>query len=314
VPTVGPLGEPLVASLLLCGDTAYVEQAQACGLSLVPPARRDPLVTTTYGVGVLVAYAIGAGARTVVIGLGGSATNDGGAGLLAALGAAPADAAGYVLPYGGGALAYCDRLTGEPALRGATLVGAYDVASPLIGPSGASLVFGPQKGAGPAQARLLDAALARYAGVLQRSLPGAPPALSAAPGSGAGGGLGAAILACGGRLVSGFDLVRRVTGLDSALDACDLVITGEGSFDDQSLRGKAVSGVAAAARQRGLECLVFAGQVTADPRGAREAGVSRSYGLVEHLSGDVALALSHPAEALRSLGGRVARDRAAAGR
>jgi glycerate kinase len=306
VRTVGPLGDPVDAPILLADDTAYVEAASACGLHLVEPGRRDPTVTTTYGVGVLVATAVELGVRSVVVGLGGSATNDGGAGLLAALGAAPIDEAGYVLPYGGAALIACAGLTGPPRLRGATLVGASDVDAPLLGPRGASAVFGPQKGATPDQVAVLDAALARWASVLAE-LPSCPPGLAEHPGAGAAGGLGAAILACGGRLVSGFGVVAQAVGLDAALDACDLVVTGEGSFDAQSLGGKVVAGVAAAAKARGRPCLVLAGRVSADPEAAREAGVTRAYGLVDHLGGDVARAMAEPAAGLASLAAAVAR-------
>jgi glycerate kinase len=306
VRTVGPLGDPVDAPILLADDTAYVEAASACGLHLVEAGRRDPTVTTTYGVGVLVATAVELGVRTVVLGLGNSATNDGGAGLLAALGAAPVDRAGYVLPYGGAALLACTGLAGPPRLRGATLVGACDVTAPLTGPRGASAVFGPQKGATPAQVAVLDAALAQWATVLA-DLPTCPPGLAEHPGSGAAGGLGAAILACGGRLVSGFTVVAQAVGLDAALDACDLVITGEGSFDDQSLGGKVVAGVAAAAQARGLPCLVLAGRVRADLEEARAAGVTEAYGLVDHLGGDVARALAEPATGLASLASAVAR-------
>jgi glycerate kinase len=307
VRTVGPLGDPVEGVVLVAGETAYIEAAQACGLHLIDPERRDPTVTSTYGVGVLVAAAVEQGVRSVVIGLGGSATNDAGAGLLAALGAAPVDPSGYVLPLGGAALAHCAGLAGEPRLRGVTLTGASDVDSPLTGPLGASAVFGPQKGATPDQVALLDAALARFASALTQ-LPSCPPGIADRPGSGAAGGLGAAILACGGRLVSGIGVVAAVIGLDAALDACDLVITGEGSFDDQSLRGKVVAGVAAAARTRGVQCLVLAGRVKADPNAAREAGVAHAYSVVDHLAGDVARAMAEPAAGLRSLAARVARQ------
>ena len=306
VRTFGPLGDPVDGAIVVAGDTAYLEAAQACGLHLVDPERRDPTLTSTYGVGVLVAAAVELGVRTVVLGLGGSATNDGGAGLLAALGAAPADAAGFVLPHGGGALAYCAGLTGQPRLRGIALVGASDVDSPLTGPLGASAVFGPQKGATLDQVAFLDAALGRFATVLAR-LPTCPPGLAGLPGSGAAGGLGAAILACGGRLVSGIELVAGAVGLDAALDACDLAITGEGSFDEQSLRGKVVAGVATAAQARRVPCVVLAGRVKADLAAAREVGVTQAYGLVDHLDGDVARALAEPAAGLRSLAASVAR-------
>jgi glycerate 2-kinase len=305
VPTVDPFGTPVLGWVLIDAVTAYVESAQACGLHVT--TRRDPMTATTFGVGALVAAAVEAGVRSVVIGLGGSATNDGGAGMLAALGAAPVDTGGYVLPYGGAALAYCTGLSGRVRLRDVSLVGASDVDSPLCGPTGASMVYGPQKGATTDQASTLDSALARFAEVLEAALPRCPPGLASLPGAGAAGGLGAAVLACGGRLTSGFDLVSSITGLDRALDECDLVITGEGSFDDQSLRGKVVSGVAGAARDRGLPCFVLAGRVTAGRRGAFVAGVTQSYSLIDYF-GDEASALARPAEGLRALAGRLARQ------
>jgi glycerate kinase len=306
VPTRGPLGAPVVGTVLLSGRTAYAEAAQACGLQLIEEAHRDPTRATTYGVGLLVTAAVDTGATTVVIGLGGSATTDGGAGMLAALGAAPVGADGVDLPPGGAALAQCVGLAGAPRLGGAMLVGASDVDNPLTGPHGAPAVFGPQKGVTPDQVSLLDSALNRYAAVLERSLPVCPEGLADLPGAGAAGGLGAAILACGGRIVSGFALVASAVGLDAALDACDLVVTGEGSFDDQSLHGKVVCGVAAAARARRLPCVVLAGRVSADPRAATDAGVTHAYGLIDHLDGDLTRALAQPAASLRSLAATVA--------
>ena len=307
VPTHDPLGRPVVGTVLLAGPTAYVESADACGLHLLAPGERDPALTTSYGLGALVATAVECGAREVVVGLGGSATNDGGAGLLAALGATPLDAAGYALPHGGAALLGCAALDGAPRLRDATLVAATDVDAPLTGLYGASAVFGPQKGATREQVLLLDAALERFAAVLERDLPGCPPGLAALPGAGAAGGLGAVILATGGRRESGFGLVRALTGLDAALDDADLVITGEGRFDDQSLRGKVVAGVAAGARDRGVPCLVLAGQVEAGRRGALAAGVTRSHALADE-PGGLDAALAHPAEVLRTLASRLARQ------
>lgn len=306
VPTVDPLGRPVPGWILVADGVAYVESAQACGLHLLDEAERDPATTTSYGLGRLVAAGVGAGAGEVVIGLGGSATNDGGAGMLAALGAAPLDAAGRPLPPGGAALVDCARLAGAPALAGVRLVAATDVDSPLVGPAGASAVFGPQKGATPDQVDLLDRALAAFAGVLGRELPGCPPDLAHAPGGGAAGGLGAAVLAAGGRCESGFAVVRRLTGLDQALDACDIAITGEGKFDSQSARGKAVAGVAGATRERGVPCLVLAGRVELDRAAAAELGVSEAASLVAHF-GSVAEAMARPAEGLGALAGALAR-------
>lgn len=319
VPTIDPLGRPVAGQLLLVeggsaggaggagaasGPTVFIESAQACGLQLLGPAERDPRRTTSYGLGVLVAAAVETGAGEIVIGLGGSGTNDAGAGMLAALGAAPLDGAGYALPYGGAALVACASLGGVPRLRRVRLIAATDVDSPLCGPLGASAVYGPQKGASPSDVALLDAALARFAAVLS-TLATSPPDLAAQPGAGAAGGLGAAILACGGRRTSGIDLVRTVTGLDQVMDHCDLVITGEGSFDEQSLHGKVIAGVAGAARDRGIPCVVVAGRIEAGRRAAAAAGVTQSHSLVE-LFGTQAQAMSRPGEGLRRVAARLA--------
>ncbi|MEU7869812.1 glycerate kinase [Dactylosporangium sp. NPDC049140] len=306
VPTTDPLGRPVEGHVLLDGETAYVESAEACGLHLLAEHERDPAHTTTFGLGPLVLAAVEAGAREVVVGLGGSATNDGGAGLLAALGAAPLDAAGYALPYGGAALAACTALGGVPRLRAATLVAATDVDSPLLGLHGASAVYGPQKGASREDVFALDGALARFAEVLQ-TLPSCPDGLADRPGAGAAGGLGAAVLALGGRVESGIGLVRRLTRLDDELDRAYLVVTGEGSFDEQSLRGKVVAGVANAARDLGVPCVVLAGRVDAGRREAASIGVTESHSLVEHF-GSVAEAMRRPADGLRELGQRLARQ------
>ncbi|WBB79937.1 glycerate kinase [Micromonospora sp. WMMD882] len=313
VPTVDPLGRPAPGEILLTPDgTAYLESAQACGLHLLAAAERDPKTTTSYGLGLLVAAALEHGARTVVIGLGGSATNDAGAGLLTALGVTPLDGTGQALPYGGAALTAVAALDGVPRLRAATLVAATDVDNPLLGLHGASNVYGPQKGADRADVLLLDAALERFAAVLEKDLPGCPAGLGALPGGGAAGGLGAAILALGGRCESGIGLVTRAIGLDAALDAADLVITGEGSFDHQSLRGKVVAGVAGAARDRGLPCVVVAGRVATGRREAATAGVTDTYSLVDHYGGEerggLEAAMTRPAEGLRELGARLARQ------
>jgi len=301
-----PLGRPAEGEVLVVGETAYVESAQACGLHLLTPEERDPKATTSYGLGVLIAAAAETGARTAVIGLGGSATNDAGAGMLAALGAAPVDKAGRVLPYGGAALAECAGLSGEPRYRGMALVAATDVDNPLLGLHGASSVFGPQKGATRADVLLLDAALTTFAEALA-SLPTCPPHVADLPGAGAAGGLGAAIYALGGRRESGAALVRDAVRLDAALDEADLVITGEGSFDSQSLRGKLPAMVAGAAQDRGIPCLVLAGRVDVGRREAAAHGIDTTYSVVDHV-GSVESALSEPYAGLRSLAERVARQ------
>jgi glycerate 2-kinase len=308
VATVDPLGRPVTGDVLIAGDIAYVESADACGLHLLSAAERDPKVTSSYGLGTLISAAADAGAAEIVVGLGGSATNDAGAGMLAALGAVAVDASGQPLPRGGAALAACTDIVGDLAIPPVRLVGATDVDSPLTGLFGATAVFGPQKGASREDVLLLDAALERFAAVLSDALPGCPANLASRPGAGAAGGLGAAVLALGGSVRSGIGLIRDVTGLDEALDAADLVITGEGSLDDQSLRGKVVAGVAAAARDRGVPCVVLAGRSSAGRRDAAAAGITDIYTLVDHFDGDVDRAMAAAAEGLRALGDRLARQ------
>ncbi|MGC5033214.1 glycerate kinase [Micromonospora sp. DT229] len=314
VATLDPLGRPAAGEILLTdeGATAWLESAQACGLHLLDAGERDPKTTTSYGLGLLITAAVEAGARTVVVGLGGSGTNDGGAGMLAALGAVALDDTGTALPYGGAALAAVAALDGAPRLRDVRLIAATDVDNPLLGLHGASNVFGPQKGADRADVLLLDAALQRWAEVLQQHLPGCPSGLGALPGGGAAGGIGAALLALGGRCESGIGLVSRAVDLNVALDEVDLVITGEGKFDHQSLRGKVVAGVAGAARDRGVPCVVLAGQVSTGRREAASVGVTEAYSLVEHFGGEerggLAAALDRPGEGLRALGARLARQ------
>jgi glycerate kinase len=298
VPTVDPLGRPVEGEVLLYGPTAYVESAQACGLHLLTPEERDPNAATSYGLGLLLLAAVEAGAAEVVIGLGGSAVNDAGAGMLAALGAAPVDVAGYALPYGGAYLNAAAGLAGAPRLRQVSLVAATDVDNPLTGLHGASKVYGPQKGATDEDIYRLDAALEQFAGVLERAF--GVTDLQLAPGGGAAGGIGAALIALGGRVVSGIGLVSTLIGLEKELDAADLVITGEGSFDHQSLRGKVVAGIANGARDRGLPCVVLCGRNETGYREAASAGVTETYSLTDHF-GSTEAALDRPAQGLREL-------------
>lgn len=302
-----PVGRPVEAHFLVHEGTAYVECAQACGLQLLMSGERDPTVTTTYGVGQLVNAAVEAGATRVVLGLGGSATNDGGAGMLAALGIGREDAAGECLQPGGLALAGAARLVGSAApslLSGAlqvALVAATDVDAPLLGSHGASAVFGPQKGASPEQVVALDAALGHWADLLETHL---GVRVRDLPGSGAAGGLGAAVLALGGTRVPGVELVAAAVGLAEAVREADLVVTGEGAFDASSLRGKVVSGVAAAAVAAVRPCLVLAGQASVGRSEEAAAGVVASYSLADEVG--LERSLSHPAEALAMLAKGVA--------
>ncbi len=302
----GPFGDPVAAAWLQVGDTAYVESAAACGLHLVPRQRRTPDTAgrvTTRGVGELVAAARDGGAREIVVGLGGSATTDGGAGLLAALGAVPVDDHGAPLPPGGAALARCAHLDGVPDLGGVRVVAAADVDNPLLGAHGAAAVFGPQKGADAATVTALDAALRTFADVLAAAT---GTDVRDEPGAGAAGGLGAALLALGARRVSGADLVRELTGLDAALDGAGLAVTGEGSFDWQSLRGRLVTAVARSAAARGVPCLVLAGQVSVGRREAAAAGVDAAYAVADG-AGGVDRSLADPAGTLAALAEKVAR-------
>lgn len=298
-----PLARPVPASLLMHGATAYVESAQACGLHLLDRTERDPLRSTTYGVGQLVLAALDAGAERIVVGLGGSATNDGGAGLLAALGVGRRDAAGEPLAPGGLALRNVAALSGrpDPRLAGVDLVAATDVESPLLGLLGASSVFGPQKGASREDVMDLDDALARWADALEGHL---GVQVRDAPGAGAAGGLGAALLALGGRRESGASLVREAVGLDARVARAALVVSGEGTFDLASLRGKVVSGVAAVATAHGLPLVVLAGQVDVGRREAAAAGVDAAYAVADAVGLEAALA--RPAEELAALAARVA--------
>jgi glycerate kinase len=293
------------AAVLVDGTTAYVEAAAACGLHLLAEHERDPKTTTTYGVGQLVLAALDRGATRVVIGLGGSGTNDGGAGLLAALGVQRLDAAGERLAPGGAALRALDRLSGapDPRLAAVELVAATDVDSPLLGLYGASAVFGPQKGASREDVALLDAALTRWADVLEAHL---GVAVRDSPGAGAAGGLGAALMALGARREPGISLVLQLVGLAARAAEADLVVTGEGTFDFSSLSGKVVSGVAALAAEHAVPCLVLAGAVRVGRREAAAAGVEATYSLVDAVG--VEAALARPSQELAALASRVARQ------
>ncbi|HZZ86528.1 MAG TPA: glycerate kinase [Anaeromyxobacteraceae bacterium] len=258
----GPLGAPVRARWGVLGDgqTAVVEMAAASGLPLVPEDRRDPRMTTTFGTGELMKAALDAGLRKLVVGIGGSATNDGGAGMARALGARFLDAGGAELPEGGAALARLERLdlSGlDPRLAGAEILVACDVDNPLTGPRGASAVYGPQKGATPEVVRELDAALGRYAGVAKAAT---GRDVAGLPGAGAAGGLGAGLLFfTPARLRPGVEIVLEATGFEELVKEADLVFTGEGRTDFQTAMGKAPVGVAAVARRHGVPVVCLSG-------------------------------------------------------
>lgn len=283
VPVTGPLGLPVEAFYGLTGDgaTAVIEMAAASGLALVPPARRNPLLTTSFGTGELIRAALDAGARHLIIGIGGSATNDAGAGMLQALGVTLLDGAGQALGPGGGALGALAqiRLDGlDPRLAACDIEVACDVDNPLTGERGASAVFGPQKGATPAMVQHLDANLAHFAAVLQQTL---GVAVADVPGAGAAGGMGAALLGVlGARLRPGIEIVTAALGLEAAVAEADLVIVGEGRLDAQSLRGKAPLGVARIARRHGKPVIAIAGGLGRDVAALQAHGVDASFSVV----------------------------------
>ena len=258
----GPLGQPLEAQWGVMGDgnTAVIEMALPSGLALVPQRRRNPRITTTAGTGEMLSEALDRGYTRIIVGLGGSATNDGGAGLATALGARFLDSSGNPLPPGGSALARLDRIEIDglhPRLGEATVIAATDVTNPLCGPDGASAVFGPQKGANPDMVQELDAALANYARVVARDL---GRDVSEQPGAGAAGGLGAGLMAfTGATLQSGIDMVCEVLNFDSLLEGADLVITGEGRADHSTIFNKAPVGVARHAQAHGIPTVLLAG-------------------------------------------------------
>jgi glycerate kinase len=315
----GPLGEPVPAGLLVVdsppdggsGRTVYVESAQACGLHLVPADRRDPGATSTRGVGELLLAARDTGARRVVVGLGGSATNDAGAGLLGALAAQGAEGVGARLAAGGAALRgleACDLgWLGEVRREWADveLVVASDVDIGLLGLHGASAGFAERKGATPEQAQGLERCLGDFAAAATSAL-GLPAKLTAAPGAGAAGGLGFGLLLLGAQRMPGTTAVTDAVRLDERLRRSDLVVTGEGCFDWQSLRGKVVAGVARAGIEVGTPVVVVAGQVLVGRREAQSIGVESAYP-VARTPAEVAAALADPYGTLAARAQRVAR-------
>lgn len=258
----GPLGAPVEAAWgwLPHTQTAIIEMAEASGLQLVPPGQRDACISSTFGTGELIRAALDAGAQRVILAIGGSATNDGGAGAMQALGLKLLDAQNQALVPGGLALAQLARLdlsALDPRLAQVRFDIAADVNNPLCGPQGASAIFGPQKGASPAQVQQLDHALGHFAELCAQAL---GKDVSDEPGSGAAGGLGFAAKAfLGAQFQAGVEVVAELVGLADAVKGADLVITGEGRFDAQTLRGKTPFGVARIAKQHGVPVVVIAG-------------------------------------------------------
>jgi glycerate 2-kinase len=277
-----PLGRPVTGQLLVVDDergrTVYVESAQVCGLHLLSTAERDPSRTTSAGLAALLRAAVDEGAKRVVVGLGGTGTNDGGAGMLKSLGA---DA---------------------ERLRTVELIAATDVDIPLLGTHGATAVFGPQKGAGVAMLPVLEERLARFADAIA-------PELAELPGAGAAGGIGFALFALGGHRTSGADLVMQLLGVSASVAASDLVITGEGSLDIQSLQGKLPIRIATCCLEAGVPCIAICGRVMLGRSQAVAAGFAETYS-IETQAGSLPAALALGAAGLSVL----AQDAAAAWR
>ena len=272
----GPLGKPVPAFFGLMGDgsTAAIEMASCAGLPLVPPDQRDPRITTTYGVGELILAALDHGSRHFIIGIGGSATNDGGAGMAQALGAALLSRQGIQIARGGAALAtlaHISTSTMDPRLQECTLEVACDVTNPLCGPTGASAVYGPQKGATPEMVEELDSALAHYAQIIEQDL---GMSVREIPGAGAAGGLGAGLIAIlHATLRPGAQIVFEAIHLEERIRTANLVITAEGQIDAQTAYGKSVGAIAEIAKRYDLPVVAFAGSLGDNYRVVYELGV-----------------------------------------
>ncbi|MDT0183507.1 glycerate kinase [Microbacterium sp. ARD31] len=287
----GPTGDPVATSYARRGATAVVELADACGLARLPGGAPAPMTATSRGLGEVMAATLDAGCRSLVVGIGGSASTDGGLGLLEALGARASDGL---------------DLTGlHPALAGARIVVACDVDNPLTGPDGAAAVYAPQKGASPEQVAELDARLGRWADLVAAAT---GTDRRDEPGAGAAGGVGFGLLAVlGAELRPGIDLVLDLLGFAERVAGADLVVTGEGMLDRQSLRGKAPVGVATAARRVGVPVAAVCGRTTLPDDELAAAGISRAYALTD-VEPDVSVCLREPARLLVELGERLARD------
>ncbi|QKV97503.1 glycerate kinase [Streptomyces sp. NA02950] len=311
VVVTGPLGAPVTAAYALRGATAVVEMAEASGLRHLPAGKFAPLTATTYGSGELLRAALDAGAHRIVFGVGGSATTDGGAGMLSALGARLLDADGTPVAPGGGPLrelATADLTGLDPRLADTAIVLAGDVDNPLTGPKGAAAVYGPQKGAGAEDVEALDAALAHYVRVLERAVGSRAADCAQAPGAGAAGGIGfGALLGLGATFRPGIDVMLDVLGFAAALEGTDLVITGEGSLDEQTLHGKAPAGVATAARARGIEVVAVCGRLALPPSALGSAGIRRAYPLTD-LEPDPARCIAQAGPLLERAAARLAAD------
>lgn len=301
----GPTGEPVATAYARCGDTAVIEMADVSGLSRLPGGRPAALEATSRGTGEVMAAAVAAGCRRLVVGIGGSACTDGGAGLVQALGARLLDSAGEEVPPGGAALGALARLDlgGILDLQDVEVVVACDVDNPLTGPRGAAAVYGPQKGASPEDVETLDAALGRWAEVVAAA---SGRDLREAPGAGAAGGVGFAALALlGAELRPGIDLVLDLVGFDDQVRDADWVVVGEGSLDEQTLHGKAPVGVAARARASGARVVAVCGRCLVGPERLASAGIEEAYALADD-EPDPSACMANASALLERLGERIA--------
>ncbi|AOM42107.1 glycerate kinase [Xenorhabdus hominickii] len=296
-----PLGHPVEAFFGLLGDgkTAVIEMSAASGLHLVPMEQRNPLITTSYGTGELILAALEHGAQKLILGIGGSATNDGGAGMMQALGAELSDGDGRILPFGGAALTRLEniKLAGlDPRLSQIELTVACDVNNPLCGTLGASVVFGPQKGATPEMVKALDSALCHY-GMKLESLTG--KSVISESGAGAAGGMGASLLGClGATLQSGIEIVINALKLEEIIQGAVLVITGEGRMDSQTVHGKTPIGVARVAKKFGIPTIALVGGMSRDYHVVHQHGLDAVFSIVPEAC-TLADALANGADNLR---------------
>ncbi|MEV6415874.1 glycerate kinase [Kribbella sp. NPDC051718] len=308
VAACGPTGELVRSGYARRGDTAVVELADVCGLVRLPGGEPAPMTASSRGVGEVLAAAIDSGCTRVILGIGGSASTDGGVGLIRALGARVLDAHGDEVPEGGAGLLAAESLelaALRERLQGVELVVACDVDNPLTGPTGAAATYGPQKGAGPGEVEELDKGLGHWADLVARPV---GRDLREAPGAGAAGGVGFVVVAVlGGQLRAGIELVLELVGFRERLVGADLLVTGEGKLDEQTLRGKAVAGVAAMGAAAGVPVVAVCGVNTLDGEQLREAGVGKAYALTD-LEPDVQRCIADPAPLLRLLGEQIAAD------
>ncbi len=305
----GPTGKPVTASFALLDGTAVIESAQACGLSRLPGGAAAPLTATSRGVGELILAAVRMRAKRIVLGLGGVACTDGGAGLVTALGVRLLDSSGAELPPGGAALARLDRVDASRLrdLSGTEVIAATDVDNPLLGPYGAAAVYAPQKGASLQDVACLEEGLARWADVTEQSFGFVK---RDEPGAGAAGGLGFAVLGfLGATMQPVIELMLDLLSFDSHLPGAQLVITGEGALDAQTLHGKAPAGVARAAAAAGPDQpgVAVAGVWSLTPDQLRSAGIARAYALAD-IEPDLARCREQAGPLLEELAGHVARD------